>query len=119
MKSTPPRFSIVTINLNNRAGLEKTVQSVIKQECADYEYIIIDGGSSDGSAEIIKKIPKLPLILGQRTGYRHLQCHEQGAETGTREYVTAFSIPEIASIPPRFLPTCTGREPSPTCFAGG
>ncbi len=55
MKSTPPRFSIVTINLNNRAGLEKTVQSVIKQECADYEYIIIDGGSSDGSAEIIKK----------------------------------------------------------------
>ena len=55
MKSTPPRFSIVTINLNNRAGLEKTVQSVIKQGCADYEYIIIDGGSSDGSAEIIKK----------------------------------------------------------------
>lgn len=55
MKDTPPRFSIVTINLNNRAGLEKTIQSVIKQECTDYEYIIIDGGSSDGSAEVIRE----------------------------------------------------------------
>lgn len=55
MKNTPSRFSIITINLNNRAGLEKTIQSVIKQECADYEYIIIDGGSSDGSAEVIRE----------------------------------------------------------------
>lgn len=55
MKSTPLRFSIVTINLNNRAGLEKTIQSVIEQECVDYEYIIIDGGSSDGSTEIIRE----------------------------------------------------------------
>lgn len=83
MKDTPPRFSIVTINLNNRAGLEKTIQSVIKQECTDYEYIIIDGGSSDGSAEVIREYQGALSYWASERGYRHLQCHEQGAETGT------------------------------------
>lgn len=49
------KFSIITINYNNRDGLEKTILSVINQTCRDYEFIIIDGGSTDGSKEIIKK----------------------------------------------------------------
>lgn len=48
-------LSIITINLNNKPGLEKTISSVINQTFDDFEYIIIDGGSSDGSLEIIKK----------------------------------------------------------------
>ena len=48
------KFSIITVNYNNRDGLEKTVQSVIGQTYSDYEYIIIDGGSNDGSVEVIK-----------------------------------------------------------------
>lgn len=49
------KLSIITINLNNAAGLQKTVESVVKQTFTDYEYIVIDGGSTDGSAEIIKQ----------------------------------------------------------------
>ncbi len=49
------RFSIITINYNNRDGLEKTIDSVIHQTYHDYEYIIIDGGSVDGSLDVIKK----------------------------------------------------------------
>lgn len=49
------KFSIITINYNNRDGLEKTIKSVINQTYRDYEYIIIDGGSDDGSVEIIKE----------------------------------------------------------------
>ena len=48
------KFSIITVNYNNRDGLEKTIQSVIGQTYSDYEYIIIDGGSNDGSVEVIK-----------------------------------------------------------------
>ncbi|MBR7064151.1 MAG: glycosyltransferase, partial [Treponema sp.] len=47
-------FSIVTINYNNKEGLQKTIESVISQTCSDYEHIIIDGGSTDGSVEVIK-----------------------------------------------------------------
>jgi glycosyltransferase involved in cell wall biosynthesis len=49
-----PTISIITINLNNKMGLEKTIQSVINQTYKDFEYIIIDGGSTDGSSDLIK-----------------------------------------------------------------
>ena len=49
-----PLFSIITINYNNKLGLKKTMDSVFSQDFQDYEYIIIDGSSSDGSKEIIE-----------------------------------------------------------------
>lgn len=47
------KLSIITINYNNLDGLKKTVQSVIKQSYKDYEWIVIDGGSTDGSKEFL------------------------------------------------------------------
>ncbi len=49
------KVSVITINHNNANGLEKTIKSVISQTYRDYEYIVIDGGSNDGSKEIIEK----------------------------------------------------------------
>ena len=49
------KLSIVTINFNNAKNLEKTIQSVINQTSTDYEYIVIDGGSTDDSVKIIKR----------------------------------------------------------------
>ncbi|MFW5886823.1 MAG: glycosyltransferase family 2 protein [Bacteroidota bacterium] len=49
------KLSIITINLNNKPGLEKTLQSVFSQSFRDFEYIVIDGASIDGSVEIIKR----------------------------------------------------------------
>lgn len=49
------RFSIITINLNNLRGLRKTMESVLSQTNNQYEWIVIDGGSTDGSVELIKE----------------------------------------------------------------
>ena len=49
------KLSIITINLNNREGLQKTIESVLKQAFKDFEYIVIDGGSTDGSRELIER----------------------------------------------------------------
>lgn len=49
------KLSIITVNFNDRFGLLKTIQSVAGQVFKDYEYIVIDGGSSDGSCDIIKE----------------------------------------------------------------
>ena len=46
-------LSIITINLNNKVGLEKTVLSVRDQDFFSFEHIVIDGGSGDGSVEFI------------------------------------------------------------------
>ena len=49
------KFSIITVNYNNRDGLLKTIESVINQTYHDFEYIVIDGGSTDGSIDILKE----------------------------------------------------------------
>lgn len=47
-------ISIITINFNDLAGLKKTMASVLEQTFANIEYIVIDGGSTDGSKEYIE-----------------------------------------------------------------
>ncbi|MGZ4078691.1 MAG: glycosyltransferase family 2 protein, partial [Bacteroidia bacterium] len=49
-----PKLSIITINFNDQLGLSKTIKSVISQTISDFEFIIIDGASSDKSLDIIK-----------------------------------------------------------------
>ena len=49
------RYSVITINYNNCKGLRQTIDSVLGQSYKDFEYIIIDGGSSDGSVEILNE----------------------------------------------------------------
>lgn len=49
------KYSVITINYNNKEGLHHTIRSVVEQNFDDYEYIVIDGGSTDGSVEIINE----------------------------------------------------------------
>lgn len=49
------RLSIITINYNNLRGLKKTYKSIAMQSFCDFEWIVIDGGSSDGSREFISR----------------------------------------------------------------
>lgn len=52
------KISIITVVLNDVDHIEKTILSVINQKNVDLEYLIIDGGSTDGSVEIIRKYDK-------------------------------------------------------------
>jgi glycosyltransferase involved in cell wall biosynthesis len=49
------KLSIITINRNNSEGLNKTIESIVSQAFIDFEYIVIDGASTDASVDIIKQ----------------------------------------------------------------
>ena len=63
-----PLISIITINRNNADGLRKTMQSVLSQTFDNYEYIIIDGASTDSSVEVIKSFVEDPKYA-DKIGY--------------------------------------------------
>ena len=51
--SVQPLLSIITVCLNSKATIERTIQSVLAQKQPGIEYIVIDGGSSDGTQEVV------------------------------------------------------------------
>jgi len=53
-----PLISIITVVLNNDSHIQKTLDSIFNQKYSNYELIIIDGGSTDGTLKIIKKNKK-------------------------------------------------------------
>ena len=50
-----PFFSIITVCFNSATTIERTIKSILNQNFLDYEYIIVDGGSSDTTIDIIKE----------------------------------------------------------------
>lgn len=50
-----PKFSIITVCYNSEKTIERTIISVLAQTYKDYEYIIVDGASDDGTLDIVKK----------------------------------------------------------------
>ena len=50
-----PLFTIITVVLNQEKYLETAIQSLLKQKINNYEYILIDGGSTDNTLKIIRK----------------------------------------------------------------
>ena len=61
------KISIVTVTLNSEKTLERTIKSVLGQNYSDVEYIIIDGGSTDGTLNIIEKYKdKISKVISEK-----------------------------------------------------
>ncbi len=61
------KISVVTVVLNDGVGLKKTADNLLEQTCSDFQWIIIDGGSSDGGLELIKNSILLlnPVVISE------------------------------------------------------
>lgn len=80
------KLSIITINFNNSSGLKKTIESVVRQSFADYEYLIIDGGSTDGSVDVIKRYSDKLAYWVSETDKGIYNAMNKGIKKATGEY---------------------------------
>lgn len=60
------KVTVITINYNNLHGLKRTIPSVLSQTYDDYEYIVIDGGSTDGSKEYIESQKRIDTWISEK-----------------------------------------------------
>ena len=63
-----PLFSIVTVTLNCVGQIEETVRSVQTQTCTDYEYLVKDGGSTDGTIDRLRALGVDRIYSGADAG---------------------------------------------------
>jgi glycosyltransferase involved in cell wall biosynthesis len=82
-----PFISIITVNLNNLPGLQKTIDSVLSQTYTDFEYMVIDGGSTDGSRALVSKYADrfAYSVCEADTGVYHAM--NKGISRATGEYI--------------------------------
>lgn len=107
-------LSIITINKNNSIGLKRTIRSVINQSFKNFEYLIIDGASTDGSQEIAKNIALINLKLISEPDTGIYKAMNKGIQIASGDYLLflnsgdflvnnnvleeVFSVPRIADL---------------------
>lgn len=90
-------FSIITVVLNDINNLKKTIDDIKKQSCCDYEYIIVDGESTDGTLEFLQEIASnnknIRYISEKDTGIYNAM--NKGIEMAQGEYILFLGAGDV------------------------
>ena len=86
---TLPKISVVTPCFNSTATIRETIESVRQQGYPDFEHIVFDGGSTDGTVELLKEYPHLIWVSEKDAGHYHAM--NKGIERATGEVVAILN----------------------------
>jgi glycosyltransferase involved in cell wall biosynthesis len=98
-----PKISIVTPSYNQCQYLERTIRSVLDQNYPNLEYIIIDGGSTDGSIEIIKKYEHRISYWESKKDQGQYFAIQRGFEKSTGEIMAWLNSDDMYQGPSFFI----------------
>lgn len=103
------KISIITINYNDVVGLEKTIKSVVKQTFLDYEYIIIDGDSSDGGKKIIQKYEDKLAYWVSEPDLGIYNAMNKGINVANGDYLLFLNSGDVLVDDANILKICSDR----------
>lgn len=92
-----PKISVITPSFNQAEYLERTILSVLNQNYPNLEYIILDGGSTDGSVEIIKKYEKYLHYWVSEKDKGQTDAINKGLKMATGEYLCFQNSDDVFS----------------------
>ena len=90
-------FSVVTINYNNSIGLQRTILSVLNQSFKDFEYIVVDGKSTDNSLQILAKTVDSKLHYKSEADSGIYDAFNKGVKLCSHEYILFVNSGDILS----------------------
>ena len=89
------KYSVITVNLNNRLGLEKTIKSVLSQNFDNFEFIVIDGKSNDGSVEILNQYSnRISSVISEKDGGIY-EAMNKGIKKASGEYLVFLNSGDV------------------------
>ena len=89
------KLSVITICLNNIEGLRRTIASVVSQTWKDFEWIIVDGGSVDGSKELIEENQSLVSFWCSEPDKGIYHAMNKGAAKATGDYLLFMNAGDV------------------------
>jgi glycosyltransferase involved in cell wall biosynthesis len=88
-------ITVITINYNDAQGLKKTMDSVLQQSCNDFEYIVIDGNSTDGSKEVLNSFSNEKLIWVSESDTGIYNAMNKGIKLAKGKYLLFLNSGDI------------------------
>jgi glycosyltransferase involved in cell wall biosynthesis len=85
MINSKPKISIVTTCLNSIDYIEETIKSILNQNYPNLEYIIIDGGSTDGTIEVVERYKSQLKYFSSEKDFGHANALNKGFKVSTGE----------------------------------
>ena len=98
------RLTIITINRNNLDGLKLTARSILAQQCQEFQWVVIDGASLDGSVEFMKSLHREKMVFLSEPDTGIYNAMNKGVQYATGEYCLfinsgdALYSPQSASL---------------------
>ena len=87
--SIPPKISVVTPSFNSINTIRETIESVIRQDYPNWEHIVIDGGSTDGTLDVLRSYDHLQWVSEKDEGHYHAM--NKGIQMSTGDIVNILN----------------------------